>query len=117
MERTGVMIQTITDREKEFTLAYHSKIKELQEKCNSDMVAYTKITLSYALLHDLCYINLVFHPKSIDRHKTWVRPDFSPAIFKATLEEIIIFEVSADQRKGKLTSEELHKTISHFRSL
>lgn len=111
------MIQPISDREKEFTLSYHSIIKELQEKAAGEIIVYTKITLSYALLHNLCFTNLVFHPKSVSKHKSWIRPELSPEIFKATLEEIIIFELDSPAKKGKLTTEELLLTIEHFRTL
>jgi hypothetical protein len=111
------MIQPITENEKTFTLSYHSLIAELQEKAADGLVVYTKITLSHAILHNLCYTNLVFHPKSIDYHKSWLRPDLSQEMVKKTLEEIIVYELSVSRKKSKLTSEELLDTITYFRTL
>ena len=116
MERTKLMTLTVTEKEKEFTLAYHTRIKQLQDKCEEGIIVYTKITLSFALLHDLQFIELVFHPKSIAKCKNYEKPDFSREMFKETLEAIIIYELNQSIDKGRLTQEELQRTIEHFRS-
>lgn len=111
------MALIITDQEKEFTLAYHSQIKSLQNKCGDGFVAYTKLTLSFALLHNLPYIEVLFHPKSIGKHKSYERPNFSSDAFKETLEAIIIYELAQNLDKNRLSPEVLQKTIACFRSL
>ncbi len=108
------MGQSEVDKDKAFTLAYHSRIKKLQEICEDGVVVYTKITLSFALLNGLCFNELLFHPKSLGKHSSQDRPDLSQEIFRKTLEEIIIYEVSQSIEKSRLTSQQLHQVIEHF---
>lgn len=103
--------------EKEFTLQYHNKIKRLQDKCEEGVMVYTKIPLSFALLNDLCFHELLLHPLSLSKHNNYERPDLSSDILKQTLEEIIIYEISQDINEGHLTSNQLHSVIKHFRTL
>jgi hypothetical protein len=105
------------DKDKAFTLTYHSRIKKLQETCEDGIMVYTKITLSFALLNDLCFTELLFHPKSLGKHYNHERPDLSHEVFRKTLEDIIVYEVSQNLDKGRLTSQQLHKVIEHFRSM
>lgn len=107
----------VKEKEKEFTAAYHFQIKLLQNKCEDGMVAYTKLTLSFALLHNLPYIEVLFHPKSIAKHKSYERPNFSIDTFKQTLEAIIVYELGQSLDQNRLSPEVLLKTIECFRSL
>lgn len=105
------------EKEKAFTLTYHSHMKKLQAICDDDVTVYTKITLPFALLNDLCFYDLVFHPKSLGKHKSFERPDLSIEAIKKTLEEIIVYEISRSEVEGKLTFEQLELVIKSFRSL
>jgi hypothetical protein len=108
-------IETLSKRDKDFMLEYNSKLFSLQKEVNNNKILYTKITLSYAILHNLCIISLLFHPLSIDirdiSENYIMTYNNTLNIFKA------IIEYEFQNSQTALTTEELQRTIQHFRYL
>jgi hypothetical protein len=107
----------ISEEEKRFVTEYHSRIKNIQEDIGEDDIAYTKISLSYAILNNFYILDLLFHPLSLSKHRSGDKPDLSNLQIIKTLEEIIKYELTQPWRKIKLSQVQLVTTISHFRSL
>lgn len=102
-------------REKNFIHDYHARLKKLQDAAKDEWVYYTKITISYAVLNSFYEIGIIFHPKAIAKHKTWLKPTITDKQIKDVLEEIIIYETTS--ANTCLQAEELSKVIQEFRNL
>lgn len=118
MRRSLIRIDKELERvSKQFTVAYNCRLRQLQAVCKDNETLYTKLPLSFALLNNLCYLELLFHPKSLEKLPN--SETLEPVIrdYKEILEEIIIYELKQDIDKGALTSEQLHKVIEVFGKL
>lgn len=103
--------------EKTFIQAYHARLKKEQSLVEEESIVFTRIPLSYSILNSLYDINIVFHPKSLGKSKSWDKSNLSinENQVKETLEKIIIYETTST--KPVLTTIELQVAIEHFRAL
>lgn len=105
----------VVGQEKNFIHEYHAKLKVLQNTIPDDWTYYTKITISTAVLNNFYELNVLFHPLSLNKHKTWSKPTVTDLELKNTLQEIITYELTTTT--GLLTQIELEKTIQLFRKI
>lgn len=106
-----------TDQEREFIVQYNLMLKGKQSQLVDYETAYTKISLTYAIQHNLCILNLCFHPLSTDKHKSYTEPDIHSVKVKKVLKEIILYELSQELPECKLTTLELTQIINHYRTI
>ncbi len=105
----------IIGQEKNFIQEYHAKLKVLQNTIPDDWTYYTKVTISTAVLNNFYELNVLFHPQSLSKHKTWSKPAISDKELKETLQDIITYELSTES--WLLSQIELEKTILLFRKI
>lgn len=108
-------LRLISDSDSAFFQEYTKRLKAIQDLAGEELTAYTKITISYALVNDLQIMNLLFHPKSIDFSNNNEILEYSFKKTKDVIEEIIQYELTTDDIK--LSSKELKRVIEHFREL
>lgn len=107
-------IEPISDEEKQFIEKYSIRLLAEQNKVNKEEnIVYTKITMSYAIKHKMCFLSLVFHPCSIAQRRYFESEETDK--LKETFEDIIIWETT--QEKTYLDEAELQVVIKHFRLL
>src|ERR1019366_5938952 len=107
----------ISEQEKVFVHLYHSRIKLLQERSIGDFVVYTKISLPYAILNNFYVLETLFHPLSVAKHLSSEKPDLSSNQIRETLHNIIVYELTSEPDKTRLSQVQLGTTINHFRGL
>jgi hypothetical protein len=110
-------INPVSEEEKRFVQGYHQQIRRLQNEIGDDYIAYTKISISYAILNELYILSLVFHPLCISNHSSGDKPDLSISQVINTVESILIYELTCPLSNTKLTQQELVQTIRHYRSI
>lgn len=112
-KKKAMSIEPVSEEEKEFIEQYNVRLQKEQSKAKEDTIIYTKINMAYAVRNHLCYLPLVFHPRSITFRQYFQGEDYSnlDAVFK----DIIVWETT--QEKIFLSKEQLEAVIKHFRAL
>lgn len=110
-------VQLITTDEQNFVLSYIARLNDIQGKQVVENYVYTRVPLTYAILHNLSFLSLLFHPLSLTVVPSKIKYKPSDDEIKLVIQEIIVHELTKPARSVSLTQQELELVIKHYKTI